>query len=75
MLVIFLTGMVLKWSGYVENAAQQTVQTLTAIRLIISVLPALVLLVSIVIAGRYSLTRQKHAQIQEELRQRRSAAA
>jgi GPH family glycoside/pentoside/hexuronide:cation symporter len=75
MLVIFLTGLVLKWSGYVENAPQQTPQTLTAIRLIISVLPAIVLLASIVIAWRYSLTRQRHAEIQEELRQRRSVAA
>jgi Na+/melibiose symporter-like transporter len=66
--------MVLKWSGYVESATQQTPQTLTAIRLIISVFPAVVLLASMVVAGRYTLTRQKHTELQEELRQRRAAA-
>lgn len=71
--VIFLTGMVLKWTGYVESAAQQPPQTLTAIRLIISVFPAIVLLASIPVAWRYTLTRQKHGEISEELRQRRAA--
>jgi len=74
MLVIALTGLVLKWTGYVESAAQQSPQTLTAIRVIISVFPAVVLLASIAVAWRYSLTRQRHADIQEELQQRRAVA-
>jgi GPH family glycoside/pentoside/hexuronide:cation symporter len=73
MLVIFLTGLALKWSGYVENAPQQTPQALTAIRFIISVVPAIVLLASIAVAWRYSLTRKKHSEIQEELQRRRAA--
>ena len=46
---------------------------LTAIRILISVVPAIILLASILIAWAYPLTRQKHAEIQKELRQRRAA--
>jgi GPH family glycoside/pentoside/hexuronide:cation symporter len=74
MLVIFLTGLVLQWSGYNEGAAQQPPQTLTAIRLIISVVPAVILLASIAVAWRYPMTRRRHAEIREELRRRRAAA-
>ena len=72
-LVLAAIGPVLAWSGYVENAVQQTPQALTAIRILISVVPAVILLASILIAWAYPLTRQKHAEIQEELRQRRAA--
>lgn len=74
MLVIFFTGLALQWSGYTEGAAQQPPQALLAIRLIISVAPAVVLLASIWAAWRYPLTRRRHAEIQEELRKRRAMA-
>jgi Na+/melibiose symporter-like transporter len=74
-LVIFLVGWTLEWSGYVPNAEVQTPEALTAIRLIISVVPALVLLASIVVAWRYPLTRGRHAEIRAELQRRRFPTA
>ena len=73
-LVLAAIGPVLAWSGYVENASQQTPQALTAIRVLISVVPALILLASVWVAWRYPLTRERHAEIQAELRRRRAIA-
>ncbi len=74
-LVLAAIGPILAWSGYVERAAQQTPETLMAIRVIISVGPAVILLGAIAVAWRYPLTRQRHRAIQEELANRRSVAA
>jgi GPH family glycoside/pentoside/hexuronide:cation symporter len=66
---------VLAWAGYVERAERQTPQTLTAIRLLIALVPALVLLGAIIVAWRYPLTRKRHQEIQAELAQRRAMPA
>jgi Na+/melibiose symporter-like transporter len=68
-------GPVLAWAGYVQRAERQTPQTLTAIRLLIALVPAIVLFGAIVIAWRYPLTRKRHHDIQAELAQRRAAPA
>jgi GPH family glycoside/pentoside/hexuronide:cation symporter len=74
-LVLAGIGPVLAWAGYVERAERQTPQTLTAIRLLIALVPALVLLGAITVAWRYPLTRKRHQEIQAELAQRRAVPA
>jgi GPH family glycoside/pentoside/hexuronide:cation symporter len=71
-LVLAAIGPVLSWSGYVEGAATQTPRAMTAIRLLIALAPALLLVVACVVAWFYPLTRQRHAEISRQLAQRRS---
>jgi len=70
-LVLGLIGPVLAFSGYVESATIQTANATTAIRLMIAVLPAILLLAGCIIAWFYPLTRQRHTEILEELARRR----
>jgi GPH family glycoside/pentoside/hexuronide:cation symporter len=72
-LVLALVGLVLSWSGYVEGAEAQTSSALTALRLLIALVPTLLLVTACVIAWFYPLTRQRHAEISRELARRRSA--
>jgi GPH family glycoside/pentoside/hexuronide:cation symporter len=74
-LVLAAIGPILAWSGYVEKASRQTPETLMAIRLLIAVAPALILLGAIAVAWRYPLTRQRHREIQKQLADRRSITA
>ena len=52
---------------------QQGPQALTTIRLLISLLPAALLVASILVARSYPITRLKHAEIQAQLADRRKA--
>jgi GPH family glycoside/pentoside/hexuronide:cation symporter len=72
-LVLAGIGPLLAWSGYVENAAQQTPQVLAAIRVTIAVVPAVILAGAIVVAWAYPLTRTRHREIQAELARRRAS--
>jgi GPH family glycoside/pentoside/hexuronide:cation symporter len=72
-LVLAVVGPVLAWSGYVEGADTQTGSALTAIRILISVLPAALLVLACVIAWFYPITRERHAAITDELALRRTA--
>jgi GPH family glycoside/pentoside/hexuronide:cation symporter len=74
-LVLAGVGPVLAWSGYAENAAQQTPQALTAIRVTIAVVPAVILAGAVVVAWAYPLTRTRHQEIQAELARRRAGAS
>jgi GPH family glycoside/pentoside/hexuronide:cation symporter len=74
-LVLAGIGPVLAWTGYVERAARQTPQTLTAIRLLIAVVPTVILLGAVVVASRYPLTRERHRRIQGQLARRRAVPA
>lgn len=65
-------GPLLAWSGYIENAEVQAPRALTAIRVVISVVPAIVLLAGAAVAWFYPLTRARHHEIQAELARRRS---
>jgi GPH family glycoside/pentoside/hexuronide:cation symporter len=63
---------VLHWSGYVQPTSAdpfpaQPASALNALRLLISVLPALLLVASIVVAWLYPITRQRHAEINRQL--------
>ena len=75
-LVIFITLQVLGWSGYIappEGTIQftQSDSALMAIRLIVSVLGALVLAGTIALAWSYPLSREKYMRIQKLLKHRR----
>ncbi len=72
-LVLAGLGPILAWSGYVEGAVDQTPQTLTAIRVIIAVVPAIILAAAVLVAWVYPLTRTRHQEIQAALVQRRAA--
>lgn len=72
-IAIPLTLLVLQATGYVGTAAVQPLSAQTGIRLVIGPVPALLLLVGIVFALRYPLSREKHAQVVAELEARRKA--
>jgi GPH family glycoside/pentoside/hexuronide:cation symporter len=72
-LVLALVGPVLSWSGYVEGADVQAPGVLTAIRVLIALVPAILLVLACIVAWNYPLTRQRHAEISHELARRRSA--
>lgn len=71
-LVLAGIGPVLAWSGYVENAPQQSPQTLLAIRIMIGIVPTVILLGGVIVAWKYPLTRARHKEIQAELANRRA---
>lgn len=78
--VLALLPMMLSWSGYVQPSDEsllpaQPDSALLALRLLISVFPALLLVLSIVVAKSYPLTRRRCEEIQRELGQRRGDAA
>jgi len=74
-LVLAGFGPILAWSGYVENAAQQTPRALMTIRILIAVVPAIILAGAVLIAWAYPLTRTRHQEIQDVLAQRRATRA
>jgi len=62
----------LHWSGYVQPTAadptpHQPASALNALRLVISILPAVLLAASIVVAWFYPITRKRYAEISREL--------
>jgi GPH family glycoside/pentoside/hexuronide:cation symporter len=70
--VLALLPTALRWSGYVQPNPQnptppQPGSVLTALRLLLAILPALLLAVSIVVARAYPITRERHAEIRQEL--------
>jgi GPH family glycoside/pentoside/hexuronide:cation symporter len=78
-IILALLPAVLAWSGYVQPTAAnpaptQPVTALTALRLLISILPAALLVASIVVAWRYPLTRRRYAEIRLEIARRRQEA-
>ncbi len=67
-----LVLLLLEFTGYIPNAAQQPGSALTGIRIVIGPLPALLLCSGIVFALSYPLSRSQHAQIVRELEARRA---
>lgn len=63
----------LGWFGYVANV-EQTASSINGIRLSMSVFPAILAAIGIIIFARYPLTESKLDEICEELAQRRAAA-
>ncbi|MDX2272834.1 MAG: MFS transporter [Cyanobacteriota bacterium] len=76
---LFLVGLALEWSGFVSSVAgqappSQPASALLAIRIAIGPLPALALILGSLLAVFYPITRQKHAEILQQLEQRRHLA-
>ncbi len=69
-----LTGVVLEVTGYIPNSADQPVSALTGIRLILGPIPAALLVIGILFAIFYPLSREQFRQVVGELETRRAAA-
>ncbi len=65
--------LLLEFTGYVPNAAQQPTSALWGIRIVIGPVPALLLSGGIVLSLLYPLSRERHAEIRAQLVARRSA--
>jgi len=65
--------LLLDWAGYVPNAAQSA-RTLWAIRALVGPIPALLMLVGIVFAAFYPLSREQHTRIRRLLERKRLRA-
>ncbi len=65
--LLLLDGM-----GYIPNAAQQPPAALWGIRLTIGPIPAVLLCVGIALAYKYPLTRERYAQLVQDLEARRA---
>jgi glycoside/pentoside/hexuronide:cation symporter, GPH family len=69
--VLALVQLILAATGYVPNV-EQTPMALTAIRALFGALPALLLLVSVVLALRFPIDRQRHAELRRALAEKRA---
>jgi GPH family glycoside/pentoside/hexuronide:cation symporter len=69
-LILLLLG----WTGYVPNAANQPESALWGIRIALGPIPALMLLVGILFAYKYPLNRSRYAEVARELEDRRLEA-
>ncbi|AUC60295.1 glycoside/pentoside/hexuronide:cation symporter, GPH family [Cyanobacterium sp. HL-69] len=74
---LFLVGIALDASGFVRTIPGEAIPTqpssaLLAIRLVVSVLPAIVLVIGVILAYFYPITREYHSQIRLKLDQRNS---
>ena len=77
---LFLVGIALQVSGFIETAAGQPIpeqppSALLAIRLVIGPLPTLVLIGGLVLAYFYPITREVHAEIRLKLQERKNQSS
>lgn len=70
-LALVLGGLVLKMVGFDQNAATQTAETITKLRLADITIPALTAALAIWVMWKYDLTEEKAREIKEELVSRR----
>lgn len=70
-----MIGLVLGWTGYVSNSAQQPESAIWAIRILIGPVASLFLLGGILFARYYPLNREAHAKTREKIAARREAPA
>ncbi len=70
-LALVLGGLVLSLVGFDQNAATQTVQTMTQLRLADIIIPAVTAAMAIWVMWGYDLTEEKAEQIKKELVRRR----
>lgn len=74
-IAIPMTALVLGWSGYISNSAQQPESAVWAIRIVIGPVSSLFLLGGILFARFYPLSRESHAEAREKIASRREATA
>jgi GPH family glycoside/pentoside/hexuronide:cation symporter len=72
-IAIPLVLLLLDVTGYVPNASQQPASALLGIRIVVGPIPAALLCTGILFAFLYPLSREKHAQVVEDLRRRRAS--
>jgi GPH family glycoside/pentoside/hexuronide:cation symporter len=71
-LAVPAVGLILQFTGYVPNAAQQPQRALAGIRIVIGPIPAALLCAGIFFAIVYPLSREEYAQVLEDLAHRRA---
>lgn len=69
-IALFMSGQLLEWTGFQSGTSLQTTSALWTIRLLLGLLPALLLLGSLVFAYRYPITRERHQEIQIAIQER-----
>ena len=74
-IAIPMTALVLGWSGYVANSAQQAESAVWAIRILIGPVASLFLLGGILFARFYPLTREAHTETREKIAARREVVS
>lgn len=77
---IFLVGQLLSAAGFVSSRSgsvfiQQPESALQMLRLLVSVIPAVMLVFAVMVAWRYPLTRERYQEIQAQLAVRRAERA
>ncbi|MBN2392264.1 MAG: MFS transporter [Anaerolineae bacterium] len=77
MVILALLPIVLQWAHYVQPTdadpfPAQPASALTALRIFVSVVPAVVLVFSIIVAYFYPITRARYAEIQHQLAEQRA---
>ncbi|MEN8243222.1 MAG: glycoside-pentoside-hexuronide (GPH):cation symporter, partial [Chloroflexota bacterium] len=73
-LTIPLVLLLLEWTGYVPNGVQQPESALWGIRISMGPIPAVLLVIGILFAYKYPLTRKKYKEVEAELEKRRAAS-
>ena len=74
---LFLVGVVLEWSGFIEQPPGGAIpvqpdSALLAIRMAIAPLPTVVLILGLILAYFYPITQEKHAEIRLKLQERKN---
>ena len=68
-----IIGLVLEFTGYEPNLAQQSAEAVRGIKMVIGPIPAVLLCVGIFIAYKYPLDRDDFRKIVDKIKERRSA--
>ena len=63
--------LLLEFTGYISNAAEQPASALLGLKIVIGPIPALLLISGIIFAAFYPLSREKYAHVVSELNKRR----
>jgi GPH family glycoside/pentoside/hexuronide:cation symporter len=71
-LAVPAVGLILQFTGYLPNSAQQPASALLGIRIVIGPIPAVLLCMGILFAILYPLSREEYAEIARELERRRA---
>lgn len=71
-IAIPLTLLVMKWTDFVPNAPEQSATAVRGIQTLMGPVPAVILLVGILFALMYPLSRARHAEVRRELARRKA---
>lgn len=71
-IILALIPWILSLTGYVANQPQNTATT-NAIRLMMGLLPAILLSISMLLAWKFPITREKFAELRKEIEAKKSA--